>query len=101
MIHLDVRPGGSYDIAAVGLPHTSRGVYTEVLENRRLGSRAMIDFVPDTAPYERVDLVEFETVRDGTRMVFTFTKMHNDMWHELATKGWNGSLDKLAKVLGA
>ncbi len=101
VIHLDVRPGGSYEIAAVGLPHTSRGVYTEVVQNRRLGSRAMIDFVPDTAPYERIDLVEFHTVPGGTRMVYTFTRMHSETWQELATKGWNGSLDKLARALEA
>jgi uncharacterized protein YndB with AHSA1/START domain len=99
VIHLDVRTGGRYEIAAVGLPHTSRGVYTEVVQNRRLASRAMIDFVPDTAPYERTDVVEFHAVGDGTRMVFTFSRMHSDMWQELATKGWNGSLDKLAAAL--
>ncbi len=70
-----------------------------MVENRLLGSRAMIDFIPDTAPYERIDRVEFHTVPGGTRMVYTFTRTHNAMWEELAIKGWNGSLDKLARAL--
>lgn len=97
--HLDVRPGGGYDIAAEGLPHTSRGTYTEVVHQQRLGILATIDFLQGVEPYDRIDSIEFHPVPGGTRMVFTASRHHDDHWQAMANAGWASSLDKLQRAL--
>ena len=98
--HLDLRPGGTYEIEAIGLPHTSRGTYVEVVPHRRLGVVASIDFLPDHPAYDRVDLVEFHPTPEGhTRMVFTSSRMHTEEWQTLANGGWASSMDKLDRAL--
>ncbi len=97
--HLDVRVGGGYEITAEGLAHSSRGTYTDVMPCERLGIRAAIDFLPDTAPYERIDSILLQAVPAGTKMTFTCTQMHSAHWQKLAMAGWTSSLDKLARAL--
>jgi uncharacterized protein YndB with AHSA1/START domain len=99
VLHLDVRVGGSFEIAAVGLTATSRGTFTEVLVNQRLGMLAIIDFLPGLEAYDRADTVELQAVKGGTKMVFTCTRMHAPEWTERAIQGWQGAFEKLAKAL--
>jgi uncharacterized protein YndB with AHSA1/START domain len=99
VLHLNVRVGGGYEIAAVNLPHTSRGEYTEVKPNKRLGIIAFVDFIEGVEPYDRIDSVEFYKVPAGTRMVVTSTQMHDAKWNRLAQAGFSSSLDKLKKAL--
>jgi len=35
----------------------------------------------------------------GVKMTLTFDAMHDEMWTERATQGWNMELDKLGKAL--
>lgn len=112
---LDLRPGGVFDFAMtatapeqvagmkeLGLPLTSRtrSVYTEVVPPRRLALTTTIDFVPGVAAYEITSEVDFVKVKEGTKLVFTSTKMHSEQWGELARQGQMSQLDKLGRLLG-
>jgi uncharacterized protein YndB with AHSA1/START domain len=112
---LDLRPGGTFDyemtatapeqVAAMkelGMPLTSRArtVYAEVVKPRRLVMKTRIDFVPNVEPYEVTHIVEFQKVRDGTKVVFTSSKMHSEEWGELARQGQMSQHDKLGRLLG-
>lgn len=98
--HLDLRPGGRFEIGSVGLDHTSRGTYFEVVPNKRLGYVAPVDFLPGVEPYDRVDVIEFHPTPEGhTRMVFTSSRMHDEEWQRLANGGWGSSMDKLDRAL--
>jgi uncharacterized protein YndB with AHSA1/START domain len=99
VLHLDVRVGGAYEIAAEGLAHTSRGTYTAVEPRKRLAYVASIDFIQDAEPYSREDVVEFHAVPGGTRMVLTSTGLHDPKWQEMSAQGWGGSFDKLDRAL--
>ncbi len=112
---LDLRPGGTFDyemtatapeqVAAMqelGMPLTSRArtVYTEVVKARRLALKARIDFVPNVEPYEITHVVEFQKVRDGTKVVFISSTMHSEEWGELAREGQMSQFNKLGRLLG-
>ena len=97
--HLDVRVGGAWEIAAEGLEHTSRGRYTEVVPCERLSYVTTIDFAPDSAPYERHDVVDFSSVPGGSQVVITQTRMHNAHWQDLANRGHASALEKLGRLL--
>ncbi len=113
---LDLRPGGAFDfemtataseqVAAMkelGLPLTSRtqNVYLEVVEPRRLAIKTRVDFVPDVEPYDITSTVDFVKVKEGTKLVFTSSKMHSEEWNERARQGQMSQLDKLAALFGA
>lgn len=96
---LDFRVGGTWEIAAEGLDHTSRGTFTQIVPNQRIGMVVPIDFIPGVEGYDRADTIEFQEVPGGTKMIFTATRMHSDEWQMLANGGWGSSMDKLARVL--
>lgn len=112
---IEPRPGGTFDfemtatapdqVAAMkelGLPlaNRTRSHYTEVVKPRHLAIRTTIDFVPGVAPYEISSEVDFTKVKEGTKLVFTSTKMHSEEWGELARQGQASQLDKLGRLLG-
>jgi uncharacterized protein YndB with AHSA1/START domain len=101
VIALDVRVGGGFEIGSPGFPHTSRGTYTAIVPFERLEVTAYVDFMVDVAPYERHDVIEFHAVPEGTRMVFTSTRMHDDVWQQRSEMGFASSLDKLERALAA
>jgi uncharacterized protein YndB with AHSA1/START domain len=102
VVHVDLRVGGGYEIAAAGMSHTSRGTYTEVVPLKRLASRAIIDFLPDLEPYERHDVIElFAAPNNHARMTFTSTRMHDEVWQQRSLQGFLASLDKLDRALEA
>ena len=111
---LELRVGGRFEIvmravdpeiiafleqAGQGAESVERGTYTEVSPQTRLGFVEKFDHAPEVEPYDVSCSVVFSTVADGTHMVLRSTGMHDARWTELATAGWNGSLDKLARVL--
>ncbi|GEM_PF-90837 len=96
---LDLRVGGGWEIAAEGLPHTSRATFTEIVPHERLGMIAPIDFIPDVEPYDRGDTIEFHRVAEGTKMTFTSTRMHSDTWQKASGSGWSSSIDRLTRAL--
>ncbi len=111
---LDLRPGGTfeYTMTAVGpdqiaalkemgmpLRTRARNKYTEVASPHRLAYKTTIDFVPGIAPYAITSLVEFQELREGTKMVFTSSKLHDAGFQEMARQGQESQLGKLAKFL--
>ena len=61
----------------------------------------VVDFIPGTAPYDRIDTVEFIAVPKGTKMVFTSAGMHDEQWNQMAIQGFESSLVKLSRILEA
>jgi uncharacterized protein YndB with AHSA1/START domain len=113
---LDLRPGGEllYEMTAfasdqiaflknAGMPQmtVSRITFNEVVPPRRLAYTQLADFIPGVAPYEVANLVEIHPTASGARMVLTIDAMHDEHWTNMAVKGWESELDKLAKVLRA
>ncbi|HEY4244248.1 MAG TPA: SRPBCC domain-containing protein [Kofleriaceae bacterium] len=99
VLHMDVRVGGTYEIAADGMPFTSRGTYTEVVAPTRLASIAEIDFIEGVSPYQRRDLVVLSEVAGGTRMIFTATRLHSEEWQARSEAGLRDTFEKLAALL--
>jgi uncharacterized protein YndB with AHSA1/START domain len=111
---LDLRPGGELAYAMIatapdqveflrkaGMPVTNelRLAYTDVVPMERLAFNHLVDLVPNVPPYEASTTVEFNTGRQGVRMVLTLDAMHDEYWTDMAVRGWESELDKLAKRL--
>jgi uncharacterized protein YndB with AHSA1/START domain len=110
---IDVRPGGriAYVMSASapetreflerqGMPLATEQVLTihEVTAHRRLVTTNVVDFVPGVPAYEVGMAVEMEATASGTRLVVTLDAMHDQHWTEMAVKGWEAQLEKLARV---
>ncbi len=111
---IDVRPGGRlvYLMSAdepemkaflerQGTPESTRQVLTihEVVPRRRLVTTSVVDFIPGVPPYEVAMTVEMEAIGAGTRLSVTIDAMHDQHWTEMAAKGWESQLEKLARVV--
>lgn len=111
---LDLRPGGDllYTMSAVGpeqkeymlkagMPtSTDHSItYVAVEPPRRLAYRDMADFIPGVEPYEVETAIELHEVAEGVRMVLTFDAMHDAHWTEMARRGNESQLDRLAQRL--
>ena len=99
VVHLDVRVGGRYEIAAEGLRHTSRGTYVEVVPFERLVSLARVDFIPGVDAYDRAEAIAMRSVPGGTHMTFTCDFLPTEEWQRRAMEGFINSLDKLERAL--
>jgi uncharacterized protein YndB with AHSA1/START domain len=87
--------------AGVPLTTESRVRYREVVPRTRLAFVQLADFVPGVAPYDIETVVEL-TARDGrVRMRLTFDAMHDAHWTDLARRGHESQLGKLARLLEA
>jgi uncharacterized protein YndB with AHSA1/START domain len=111
---LDLKPGGrlEYEMTAIapdqvdfmrkaGMPVSTltRINFTEVDPPRHLAYMNVVDFIPGVPEYEvalRVDLAE---VPGGVKMVLTLEAMHDAHWTDMAVRGWESELDKLAGVI--
>jgi uncharacterized protein YndB with AHSA1/START domain len=113
---LDLRVGGEllYAMIAVGAEQIAfmkqagmpvstdnRNIFTDVTPQSRLAYTSIADFIPGVEPYEVGTVVEMTETKQGVRMVLTFDAMHDQHWTEMASKGWEMELGKLAKVLAA
>lgn len=111
---LDVRPGGElvYAMTATapeqvefmndaGMPLTteSRKTFTEVAEPTRLAYNSLIDFVPDTEPYEHLTVVDLTPDDDGARVVMAVEPLHDQVWTERLLAGRANELDNLATAI--
>lgn len=111
---LDVRPGGHFEIEmeatapgpkamleASGQPliNVSVFTFTEIVPTSRLAFVNHVDFIPDLEPYEVRCAVELRAITGGTRLTFRSNVMHDDRWTQLATAGWQSSLDRLVDAL--
>ena len=112
---LDLRVGGAFDyemtavgqeqvaaLQGMGMPlvNHARNVYTDVDRPRRLAFTTRVDFVPGVLPYDVEMVVEFHPVREGTRVVVTSSRMHNEQFEGLSKQGETEQLGKLGRLLG-
>jgi uncharacterized protein YndB with AHSA1/START domain len=111
---IDLRPGGVllYDMTAVapeqiefmkqhGMPVTTRAkiTYKEVVAQTRLLYTNLADFIPGVEPYDVDTRVEFAQDGAQVRMALTLDAMHDDVWTQRATMGWESELGKLARLI--
>ena len=111
---IDLRVGGELDYSMIavasemvefmkksGMSTATRHKITfrEIVPNQRLAYIQLADFIPEVAPYDVDTVVEMHETPSGVRMTLTFEAMHDDLWTERATTGWNMELDKLGERL--
>jgi uncharacterized protein YndB with AHSA1/START domain len=87
--------------AGVPLVTESRVRYREVVPRKRLAFVQLADFVPGVAPYDIETVVELTARDGGVHMRLTFDAMHDARWTDLARRGHESQLGKLARVLEA
>lgn len=85
--------------AGMPLTTTSRKRFTEVERPRRLAYMSLVDFVPETTPYEFLTVVELEPTDDGVTVTMTVDSMHDQVWTERLLAGRTNELDNLAAVI--
>jgi len=106
-VDFDVRPGGRANVTMAspeGERHSYRGVFLEVVPNRRLVSTgAMTEgWIPQAGDMNFVRTDTFEPEGDGTR--YTATARHWDekaaaTHHEMGfEQGWGAAADQLAAL---
>jgi uncharacterized protein YndB with AHSA1/START domain len=111
---LELRPGGAlhYRMTAVraeeiafmkreGIPveHVVRGHFIEVVPRRRLAFVQHADFIPGVAPYDIETRVDLHESGGRVRMVLTFDAMHDELWTQRATQGYELELGRLERIL--
>jgi uncharacterized protein YndB with AHSA1/START domain len=87
--------------AGMPLATTSRKRFTAIERPRRLGYTSLVDFVPDTPPYEFLTVVELEPDNEGVKVRMTVDAMHDQVWTERLLAGRANELDNLAAVVEA
>ena len=98
----DARVGGRYRFAMLspdGERHVVRGVYREVAANEKLVFTWAWDAAPGDEPYESLVTVLFKPDQGGTLLTLTHEQLFDEESREGHEKGWNGSLDKLEKLV--
>jgi uncharacterized protein YndB with AHSA1/START domain len=113
---LDLRPGGEllYGMTAVadeqiefmkraGMPLTTenRITYTEIVPRHRLVYTNLADFIPGVAAYDVGTMVELFPGGEGVRLVLTLDPMHDEIWTQRMSAGWENELSKLEKVIAS
>ena len=113
---IDLRAGGLLHYAMIataapqiefmkkaGMPTTTeaRITYSEIVPLKRLEYVHLTDFIPEVDPYDVATTVELHPSAESVRMVVTVDAMHDDVWTQRATMGWESELGKLAKVIEA
>jgi uncharacterized protein YndB with AHSA1/START domain len=87
--------------AGMPLTTTSRKRFTEVERPRRLAYASLVDFVPDTPPYEFLTVVDFEPADDGgVTVTMSVEPMHDETWTERLLAGRANELDNLRAIIG-
>jgi uncharacterized protein YndB with AHSA1/START domain len=100
LAELDVRVGGRFHIefgGPQGTEHEVRGVYREVVPNRRL----VFTWVwPRTTP-DRESLVSLDLRKagGGTELVFTHAQLFDEQVRDGHLRGWSETFIKLANFL--
>lgn len=97
---LDVRPGGRYRIAfetGDGEEHEVGGTYLEVMPFRRLVFSWAWRSTPER---ESQVTLALDPVANGTRLVFTHERFHDEAARQGHARGWGGAFSKLDRYLG-
>jgi uncharacterized protein YndB with AHSA1/START domain len=113
---LDLRPGGELRYAMIaaapemvefmkknGMPTVSETLirYREITPRARLSYVNVVDFVPGVTAYEVDTVVELAATAQGVQLKLTIDPMHDDVWTQRATMGWEMELGKLGRLLEA
>ena len=100
LAELDLRAGGRFRIefgGSQGTDHEVRGVYREVVPNRKL---VFTWTWPRTTPErESVVTLEFRKVARGTELVFRHEQLFDEAVRDGHRRGWTESLVKLEQFL--
>lgn len=114
VFEFDLRVGGTlhYSMNALGaeqiafmkkenmpVSHAVRGRFTEVVVNERLAFIHIVDFVPNTAPFELETVVEIHPAPNGVKLVLEIEAMPDPIWTQRMKDGWEMELGKLEKAL--
>jgi uncharacterized protein YndB with AHSA1/START domain len=114
VVQADFRVGGAYLYcmrSSEGQDYWSTGVYRDIVPQERfVATDSFADEhgnvvpashygMPADFPLEMLVTVTFEDLGDKTRMILRHEGMPADEMGEMASQGWNESLDKLAEVL--
>jgi uncharacterized protein YndB with AHSA1/START domain len=83
------------------ISHGTRGTYAEFQPHRRLRLVHLIDFVPDSAPYDSVIEVDFSEAGDRARMVVTLHPHLDPHWTKMSVEGFTSQLTKLDRRYAA
>ncbi len=98
---VNLRVGGKYRLGMMKLPDGEifclSGTYREVRPPERLVYTWRWEAQPDLG--ETLVTVEFREVDDSTEVVLTHAFFPTEKARDDHNKGWNGCLDRLAKVL--
>ena len=98
----DARVGGRYRFAMRspdGEAHVVGGVFREVVTNEKLVFTWAWNAAPGDEPYESLVTVLFKPDGDGTLLTLTHEQLFDEESRDRHEKGWNGSLDKLEKLV--
>ena len=98
----DARVGGRYRFVMLspdGEQHVVRGIYREVVANEKLVFTWAWDAAPGNEPYESLVTVLFKPDDGGTLLTLTHERLFDEESRDGHEKGWNGSLDKLEKLV--
>jgi uncharacterized protein YndB with AHSA1/START domain len=111
---IELRPGGQvrYALTAtspeqvrfvqnLGMPLTNefRRTFTEVTPSTRLAYISLIDFVPDTEPYQHLTTIDIEPVGDRTHVVMTLDPLHDEVWTQEYRDHRDKELDNLEAAI--
>jgi len=111
---LELRVGGTidYTMTATGAPQVEfmkkagmplatrhRGSFTVVEPKTQLAFDFPADFVPGIEPYPLETSVDIIPAADGVRLVVTLDPMHDAVWTDRMTKGWEEELGRLEQSL--
>ncbi|MBA3666643.1 MAG: SRPBCC domain-containing protein [Sphingomonas sp.] len=77
----------------------TRLVFTLVNPPHQLEYTDIVDFVPGVATYELQTQVQLIEVAQGTRLILSFHRMHDQIWTERKRAGWESELNKLSALL--
>lgn len=85
--------------AGLPLTSTSRKRFIEIERPRRLAYMSLVDFVPDTPPYEFLTVVELTPGDGDVHVAMTVDSMHDDVWTERLVAGRANELDNLGSLI--
>jgi uncharacterized protein YndB with AHSA1/START domain len=94
----DVRVGGRFRVrfrTLDGIEHESSGEYLEVVRPQRLAMSWR--WVGGEDPGESLVEIELRPIADGTELIFTHSRLHDEETRRSHEQGWTGALDKLER----
>lgn len=94
----DVRVGGRFRVRfrmLDGSEHESSGEYLEVARPQRLAMTWR--WAGGEDPGESLVEIELRLIAEGTELIFTHSRLHDEETRSSHEEGWNGALDKLER----